>query len=196
MITAAILAGGRATRMGGIEKSLIVVGGERIVDRQIAALQQIAGEILIVARDANVFAGVNARIVADRNPGKGPLAGLEAALLEMSGEQLILVAGDMPSLSLDVLRWIVACDQKYEVVVPVVGGRAEPLCARYHRKVLEKVQERLTRGDLAMQELVGELDVYRIEEDQLRKIDPELVGFANVNSPDDLARLERATNLE
>jgi molybdopterin-guanine dinucleotide biosynthesis protein A len=186
LITAAILAGGRATRMGGIEKSLIVVGGERIVDRQIAVLRQVAGEILIVARDPGVFAGVDARIVADRSPGKGPIAGLEAGLLEMSGEQLILVGGDMPGLSVKVLELIASIDESFDAVVPLVDGRAEPLCARYHRRILATVQERISRDQLAMHQLINQLNVFAIKEDQLRALDPELRTLVNINAPEDL----------
>ena len=48
MLTAAILAGGRATRFGGRDKSALVVEGRTILDRQVSELSQIAGEILLV----------------------------------------------------------------------------------------------------------------------------------------------------
>ena len=48
---AAILAGGKATRMGGRAKSFLVVDAERVIDRQLAVLRPLFSEILIVAND-------------------------------------------------------------------------------------------------------------------------------------------------
>ncbi len=127
ILDAAILAGGRATRLGGVAKPLLTVGGERIVDRQVALLARLAREVILVA--PSPLAGVQARAVPDRRPGRGPLAGLEAALLASDADALLVVAGDMPALAPSLLAHLAAAPEA-DAVVPFVGGRAEPLCAR------------------------------------------------------------------
>ena len=93
MWSAAILAGGRASRFEGRDKSAIVVAGRTILDRQIAELTTLTTEILVVGgREAPQ----PARLVKDIVPGCGPLGGLHAALSESRGAATIVLACDMP----------------------------------------------------------------------------------------------------
>src|SRR5437016_4504800 len=100
MLTAAILAGGRASRFGGRDKSALVVDGRTIFDRQVAELSQIAGEILLVGGmippEPPATPGVAARRpvvtpIADLMPGCGPLGGLHAALTAARNAVVIAV---------------------------------------------------------------------------------------------------------
>ena len=105
-VAAAIFAGGGGTRMGeGVVKALLTVGGERIIDRQLAVLRPLFAEILIAANDPAPWASLGMRVVADRArptpslsdplppsaggglgrgasgaPTLGPIAGLDAIL--------------------------------------------------------------------------------------------------------------------
>jgi molybdenum cofactor guanylyltransferase len=189
-IAAAILAGGRATRMGGAPKPLLEVAGARVIDRQLAALRRIVGEVLIVTNDPAIFDGVGARIVLDRRPGLGPLAGLEAAILASGAQALVVVGGDMPALAPGALELVRDFAPEADAAVPFVAGRPEPLHARYHRRVLPKVQARLDASRLPLTALLDDLAVARIDEEALRAVDPTLLTLANVNTPDDLERLE------
>ncbi len=127
MWSAAILAGGQATRFGGCDKSALVVEGETIRARQIAALAQIADDIMIVGPVArrlqpsdavaqrfqpsdaeNGPSGLPVRTIADRVAGCGPLGGLHTALSEARGDALLIVAGDMPFVSAPFLAHLLA----------------------------------------------------------------------------------------
>src|SRR6185312_5223790 len=111
MRSAAILAGGRATRFGGRDKSALLVQGRAIVERQLAELSMAADDIMIVgaradearadgarADGARAFqaSGTNYRAIADIVPDCGPLGGLHAALTAMRSDRVFLVACDMP----------------------------------------------------------------------------------------------------
>jgi molybdopterin-guanine dinucleotide biosynthesis protein A len=96
MWSAAILAGGKASRFGGQEKSALVVDGRTILERQLSELSPVASEILIVGA-AGAPAGV--RVVPDIVPGAGPLGGLHTALTEAACEVVVVVACDMPYVS-------------------------------------------------------------------------------------------------
>src|SRR5471030_1647054 len=89
--SAAILAGGQATRLGGRDKSALVVEGVTMLDRQLAALAPLTDDVMIVG-------GAKATI-SDIVPGCGPLGGLHAALTAARGNALALVACDMPYLT-------------------------------------------------------------------------------------------------
>jgi molybdopterin-guanine dinucleotide biosynthesis protein A len=100
--SAAILAGGQARRFGGSDKRELVVGGRRIIERQLDALRQLTDDIMIVGgRQNEQIAGV--RLLDDRVSASGPLAGLEAALGAARDDELMLVACDMPFITADFL---------------------------------------------------------------------------------------------
>jgi len=188
ILDGAILAGGRARRMGGVAKALLTVGGARIVDRQLAVLAPLVREVFVVAPAP--LDGVSLRAVPDLRAGLGPLAGIEAALAASDADALLIVAGDMPALSPSLLAHLSTVAPEADAVAPRIGGRAEPLCARYSRRALPPVRARLDRGELAVHALLDELRAVFVDEATVRALDPSLVGLASVNTPDELARLE------
>jgi len=184
---AAILAGGRATRLGGALKTLLVVGGQRIVDRQLAALRPLFGEVIIVTNEPSPFADLGVPLVPDRQPGKGPLAGLDAALAYFGGASAVVcLAGDMPFLRPALLRFLRDAGPAL-ALVPRLGGRPDPLCARYDSAFAAHAGGALADGRLAMHALLAALPVTYVEEPELRRLDPALRTFINVNTPEELA---------
>jgi molybdopterin-guanine dinucleotide biosynthesis protein A len=198
VVAAAIIAGGRGSRMGGVadgagvgmNKGLLMIEDRRIVDRQLEVLRPCFEELVIVATDAILQRETGVRVVADRRaPGAGPLAGLEAALGAWGPEvgSVVCVAADMPFLSLPVLEWLRDQAPGAVAVVPRIGGHPEPLLARYSRACAPIVQAQLDGGAHAMKDLLARLAVVWVEEPALRALDPELRCLLNVNTPDDLA---------
>lgn len=191
-LTGAILVGGRATRFDGVEKPRLRVDGRPILDRQLAVLAPLCEEVVIVVGEADqgAFSGSGARVIRDHRHGQGPLAGLEAALLDTAGDAVLVVAGDMPLLSSAALALVAGFAPAADAVVPRLGERVEPLHARYHRRVLPRVQAHLDRGARALHRLLAELTVAWLDEAALRAVDPDLASLENVNTRDDLARIE------
>ena len=94
--TGAILAGGRAVRMGGKPKGLELVGGRRILDRVADALRGATDAVILVANDPGAdqwLPGV--RVVPDLRPGHGPASGVHAALMA-TGTDVLVLAWDAP----------------------------------------------------------------------------------------------------
>ena len=192
---AAILAGGRATRLAGADKSALVVGGRTILERQLAALDGVAGDVFVVGDTPAAPPPVVAAVprVADREPGRGPLGGLQAALHHAAAAPVVLiVACDLPFVSHAVLAHLVdralARPADVDAVVPRRGGYLHPLCAAYNRRVRAAVDRRVAAGALAMRGLLDELRVDVIEDEALARFDPEGVLFWNVNTPDEYER--------
>jgi molybdopterin-guanine dinucleotide biosynthesis protein A len=189
-LDAAILAGGRARRMGGVQKALIPVEGRPIVVRQIAALAPLVREILLVVAEPAPFAEVRgARVAIDRERDRGPLGGLATALHASTAEALLVVGCDLPFLDGGLLAMVRDFEPEAQAVVPRIGGRAQPLHARYARSILSSVEKRLAEGRPRLLELLDDLEVAWLDEDRLRALDPTLRGLINVNTPEDLAGL-------
>jgi molybdopterin-guanine dinucleotide biosynthesis protein A len=180
---AAILAGGRGLRLGGVDKPLLRVGGQRIIDIQLAVLRPLVGEIVISA-NSDAYAGLGLPVIGDEQVGQGPLAGLLAVLEAVSAEVVLVVAGDMPALAPAPLELLLAA-RDADVVCPRIGGRPEPLCARYRRALAPTIRARLAVGERALHTLLAAVDTLYLDETCFADL-----GFLrNLNTPEDLPPL-------
>ncbi|MDB4967611.1 MAG: molybdopterin-guanine dinucleotide biosynthesis protein [Myxococcales bacterium] len=182
-VAAAILAGGRGRRLGGIDKGLLAVGGEPIALRQLRVLTPLVAERMIVAGHIEPYRDFDARLVVDLHPGAGPLAGLEAALSVCTMEHLVVFACDMPFVDAQLVTALRDAPRA-EAVVARLDGKAQPLAARYSRAILPRVQRRLQRDKLRLLDLVAELDPQWIDYPAGTR------ALYNVNTPEELARAE------
>ena len=121
-MTGIILAGGRASRLGGINKAFIEIGGERLIDRTLRVYRSIFKEIIISTNSPLEYLEFDARIVTDIHRGKGPLGGIHAALLHATCEHAFVSACDMPYLSEAFIDHMIAQADHYDLVVPVTAA--------------------------------------------------------------------------
>lgn len=186
-VTALVLAGGRATRLGGVDKRTLVVDGATIFARQCAVLAPRVHEI-VVSAPADV---AGHRTVRDAYPGAGPLAGIAAGLAAAATPWLLVVAGDMPYLHGAIVDALLAHARDGVDAVGIrIGGLPEPLlCVLRVAVAGPRLEARLARGALKASALLTDdgLAVAWLDEDELRALDPELRALTNVNEPEDLA---------
>ena len=185
MRTAAIIAGGRAQRLGGLDKGDLVIGGRRIIDRQLSVLGQVAEHILIVSNDHHRFRASGLRVCGDLVPGAGPLGGLYTALVRSPSAQTIVVACDLPFLTGSFLRYLVAQVRGADAAIPRTATGTEPLCAVYDRACLEPIRARIERGQFRVSALADAIRVRDIGPAEVAPFDPTGTMFVNVNTPDD-----------
>ena len=199
MVTAAILAGGRATRFGGRDKSTLVIEGRTIFDRQITELSQIASEILLVGRTTPPEARTGVRPVADLKADCGPLGGLHTALMAARGDVVVALACDMPYVTAPFLSYLAALvggPDGFVAVVPRTERGYHPLCAAYSRAAIEPIERRLAAGRLTMTDLLADVRLRVVlTEDIVRFGDPHQL-LANVNTPAEHESLEALHNHE
>lgn len=184
--TALILAGGKATRFGGVDKREILVEGRTIFARQCDALAGRVAEILVSSR--RPVPGY--RTVADAVPDAGPLAGIAAGLAAATTRWLIVLAGDMPYVTGALVELVQsAVTDTVDAVGIRIGALPEPLlCLLDVTTARPIVAARLATRRLKASQLLtdGELRVAWLDEAALRAIDPSLRVLANINAPADL----------
>ena len=199
MRSAAILAGGRATRFGGRDKSALVVDGRSIVERQVAELSAVVDDIMIVGARADgaradgaraVQASDRVRLIADIVPGCGPLSGLHAALTEMRGDRVLAVACDMPYVDAAFAEYLLSLAGDAPVVVPQTDRGYHPLCAVYTRACLEPVAARLAQRRLALHDLFADVPMRIVTAAEMSRFGAPSRLLANVNTPDEYAGLD------
>ncbi len=189
-MTAIILAGGKSSRLGR-NKALQVLDGKSLIQRVVERLDVLSAEIVIVTADGESIpcsSAATVKTVPDIYAGRGPLVGLYSGLSASTSQQAIVVGCDMPFLSVGLLEYMAQISSAFDVVVPRVEDKVEPLCAVYSRSCLPSVQELLGRDQLRINRLFGMVKVRYVEEDEIDRFDPEHLSFFNVNSKADLVR--------
>lgn len=188
MPSGAILVGGKASRFDGHDKSRLIVEGRSILDRQLDALAAVADDLMLVGgtgpRDPR------GRWVPDFEPDRGPLAGLAAALAAARGEDVVLLACDMPFVSRELLRLLLDRRDGHEAVVPRTERGYHPLCAVYTRQCAPVVNRRLADGELKMLSLLDDLDVATLPAEALLPLGGADRLLANVNTPASFREIE------
>ncbi|MCY4510230.1 MAG: molybdenum cofactor guanylyltransferase [Acidobacteria bacterium] len=185
---AAIIAGGRGRRLGGLEKSRLVIGGRPVIDRQLAVLGQVATRVLVVTDDHHRFSTSGLQVCDDVLPGAGPLGGLHTALTRSPGRRTLVVAGDLPFLTGAFLRHLAARAPHADAVVPRNAAGLQPLCAVYDRGCAETIRARIETGGRRLVDLAGWLRVTEVGPDEVAAFDPDGMLLFNVNTPADHAR--------
>ena len=155
MCTAAILAGGFGRRMGGRSKSLLPIGRERIIDRQLAVLRQVTDHVVIVTNDAGRYDNLGVPVWTDTRAGCGPLGGILAALVNTSAAMSLVIAGDMPFLSVTFLRHLVEAARGWDLAIPCTNDGYQPLCAVYGQACIGPIERQLDAGRLKVTDVLG-----------------------------------------
>jgi molybdenum cofactor guanylyltransferase len=197
--SAAILAGGRATRLGGQVKALLPVDGTPMLARLLVEVGTLGAAAVVVAPEAAPFAGLGVRVVQDSRPGDGPLGALFTALEVATTPHVVVLAGDLPFVSAAFLAHLVSLRHDADAVVPRDAGGWHPLCACYGRHLAPAIARRLARGDLAVTAALDDWHVRAVTPGEIARFDPDGALLWNVNTPDDydraraLARARRGT---
>jgi molybdopterin-guanine dinucleotide biosynthesis protein A len=187
--TGALLAGGRATRLGGTPKGLLRVGGEPIAARSIALFARLFGGVLLVANDPAPYAGLGARIVPDVLAGHGAPGGLHAALAAAATPWIFAAACDMPFLDERAIAFLAARRAEADVVVVRARGRLEPLHGFWSRACLPPLERLLREDHPSLRDVAAAVRTHVVEEAEWRTVDPALRSLENANTPEDAARL-------
>jgi molybdopterin-guanine dinucleotide biosynthesis protein A len=186
-----ILAGGGARRMGGGDKALLPLAGRPLVAHVVDRLAPQVGRLALGANgDPARFSGFGLAVVADGEPGMGPLAGLLAGLdwaAALGAPALVTAAVDTPFLPRDLVARLLAAAGAAGIAVAAAEGGAGP--ERHPTAGLWPVALRAAlRADLAAGE--RRLGAWAAARGCAVARFPDAGAFFNVNTPADLARAE------
>lgn len=172
-----IVAGGAAERLGGTDKADVRVGGRTLRDLATDRLAAICDPVVIVDRT-----------MATGGPLVAVVAGWAAVLgAEPEAAGAMVLAVDMPFVPPPFLAWLAGHDR---TVVPVVDGRAQPLCAHYHAGLLVTASRLVDRGERSMQALLSAGTVHRAGPGEWGPY-ARAADFADIDTPGDLAAARR-----
>ena len=189
--TGVILAGGQNKRFGGQNKAFLRIGGQRSVDRLMEVYGRLFEQVVLVTNDPAAYTDLDALIVSDHYPTRSSLNGLHAGLFAAAHEYAFFTACDAPFARPALIRCMLDhIEAKADIVIPVTSAGYEPMFALYKKSCLPVMEQQLANDRLKIQGLFRKVRVKTVGEAALRKADPELVSFFNINTPEDLERAE------
>ncbi len=190
MTSAAILAGGRARRFGGTDKTQVRVDGVTMLDRQLAVLSGVVEEILLVGYRGGATVPPHVRRVADRLEDHGPMGGLDAAFNATDAGAILLLACDMPGLTAAFLTYLVTRAHEADIVLPRTEHGYHPLCAVYSRTCQPAVRRHLDDGRLRMAGLLDDVGVRVVDLRNVAAFGESRHLLANINTQAELDTLD------
>lgn len=202
-VIAIVPAGGRSRRMGSHVgpggKAALEVQSESMLARVCRTLSAEVGRVIVVTGAGQPLPALPPRveIVVDSRPGAGPLAAIHDGLRAAGpGPRIAVIAScDVPWLAPAVVRLLVAAAREPGVrwVVPRVGQHPQVLVSALATELADTIATAVAADRRSPRMLLADLlraqpaSVRMLAEDQLVAVDPGLVSFVDVDTPDDLA---------
>ncbi len=150
-ITGVILAGGRGSRLGGVDKGLVPLHGRPLIERVIDALRPQVGALLISAnRNRDIYASCGYPVIADvMGDYDGPLAGMLSAMRAAGTAYILTAPCDAPSIPADLARRLAEALARENAVASTVSlqGRLQPVFALLRCTLAGDLEHRLKQGE-------------------------------------------------
>lgn len=151
-VTGLVMAGGRATRMGGIDKGLVLFEGRPLAEHVARRLNPQCRTLLVSAnRHLPDYRALGLIPVPDRIPGfEGPLAGWEAACAVAKTKYVVSVPCDSPRVPTDLVAKLsaaLAAHPEARAAAPIVNGKKEPVFALFETSLGKELEKALASGE-------------------------------------------------
>jgi len=204
-VSVIINAGGKSSRMG-TDKALLDLGGQTMIERILAQTKGL-GDQIIVTNTPERYAHLGLPMAADVFPDKGALGGLYTAIHASTQPAALVLACDMPFVNRPLLEYMISLAPEFDAVVPRLsptplpspigaisdgGGagvgvkEAEPFRAIYSKACLDPIHRALEAGKMRVISFFPENNVRWLEENEIKRFDPELLTFMNCNTQEEL----------
>jgi molybdopterin-guanine dinucleotide biosynthesis protein A len=182
LVTGIVLAGGRGSRMGGIDKGLQSLRGKPMVAWVLERLAPQVDEIVLNAnQNLEAYAGFGHSVVQDSLGGfVGPLAGLHAGLQAAAHSLAVTVPCDSPFLPLDLVVRLRDSLADNDLAVAKTGDQPHPVFALVRRSVLPHLERFLAGGGRKIDAWYATLAVVEVS------FDDQPDAFRNINTLDEL----------
>ena len=179
-----ILAGGRSSRMG-TDKAFLELAGKPLIVRAVELARETVPEVKIVG-DPGKFSAFGT-VIEDVHRDCGPLGGIHAALKSSEAERNLILAVDLPFVTVQFLKYLLARAESSgaTVTVPCVGRFFQPLCSVYCKAFLFSAERALSEGKNKIDQLFRENTLCTVSEDEMAANGFDSSIFRNLNTPEE-----------
>lgn len=188
-ITGVILAGGRGTRLGGVDKGLVRLNGRPLVEYALAALRpQVGGLVISANRNRDVYASYGFPVITDVVQGfEGPLAGMLSSLRAATTPYILCAPCDAPLIPSHLARRLAGALVRENAAISavVLHGRLQPVYSLLRTVLASDLENYLQQGERGTGEWLRRHRVVQVD------FSNEADAFININTPEELHAAER-----
>lgn len=180
-ITAIILAGGKGSRLGGIDKGMLALAGETLVERAIDRILPHVSEILISAnRNLDTYARLGFKVIPDE--GCGPLCGIRSGMLEAKFPHILSLPCDTPYFPENIAEQLMMGLENADMAIPESDGKTHHAFMLCNRSLAGDLAEFIGGGGRKVREWQSRFNCAIVRF-------PDGIAFFNINTPEDLAAI-------
>ena len=172
-----VLCGGKSSRMGR-DKAWLPWRGQPMIAHVVSILRPIVDEVVVVASDGLELPPLDARVVRDREPALGPLAGIREGLEQIRTDFAFVTGTDAPFLSPAFVKKLISCGC---AAAPEIDGYVQTLAAVYPRNALDRIEGMLAEGHAGPLQIFEEFGCRKLSAAEL----PDLQSVRGFNTPDE-----------
>lgn len=182
--TAVILAGGKSSRMNRKNKALMPFNNKTIIEKVIETVSMF-DEIIIVANEPELYEKFGYKVISDIYKDKGPLGGIHAGLIHASHDKVLIVACDMPNISIEITQKMYNYKGEYDALLSFDGDELHPLFSIYDKTCLSEIESHIKTDKLKLKLFLKEVNTVVMDwRNQLGEDQPTRF-FKNINTPTD-----------
>ena len=191
-VSLAIIAGGQSRRMGR-DKAFVHLAGKPLIEYVIERSADLGtAETILITNKPAQYAHLGLPMHRDILPDKGSLGGIYTALVQAGRRDVLALACDMPFVNSSLLQYMIEqMDEDIDIVVPTVDGYPQGLHAIYKKTCIEPIAAQLAADRLKIIRFYDQMRVRYLDEADYAAFDPQGRSFANINTPEELAKAER-----
>lgn len=187
-INAYILTGGQSRRLT-MDKSLVQLNDKTLTEIIYEKLSLLFNNIYVVGKDSHFH---NFTFIQDVKPVQCPLNGIITALEHNQKEWIFIIACDLPLIRTSSINDLYDnINSNTQVVLPIVNNKIQPLCAFYHRSVLQDFTNAVAHGHYALYRIFDRFNVTKVQVPDNSK-----EQFLNINYPGDLEKAAELLKIE
>lgn len=185
--TAAILCGGKSSRMG-FDKCTLQVNGKLLIEIISEQLNKVFDNIILVSNDKDKFKNISYKTIEDIVPNSGPLGGIYTALKYAESNYVFVTACDMPVINLDYIKYMMGLlkENSFNGIASYNCGHIEPLYAFYSKKVIPVFESELSNNNFRLFEVIKKCNMHYVEEEKIKEYSKGMNIFTNLNYKEDL----------
>lgn len=187
-VTGVVLAGGKASRMGGQDKGLMLLDGKPLWQHVSDRLHpQVSSVVISANRNLNTYQESGLPVISDTlSDFPGPLAGMLSVMQQLPDEWFLFCPCDTPFIPVDLFARLEIDRFQAPVVWVNDGDRDHPAVALAHRSLASKISDYLIRGDRRVMVFMREVGGHSVDFSDIKS------AFRNINTLEDLQKNQGA----
>lgn len=189
--TAAILCGGKSSRMG-FDKSTIKVNGKLLIEIIGEELEKIFDNVILISNDKDKFKNIKYEVLQDIVPASGPLGGIYTALNYSTSKYVFVLACDMPFISLNYIKYMMDClrGQSFHGIVSFNSDHVETLHSFYSQELIDTFRNELNKNNFKLFQVIKSCNFNYVDYEKIREYSKDMSMFTNLNYKADLSTLK------